>query len=241
LPADRSVEDGPGNAAAQDCRAGIASRPTHFWDWNGTLFADAAALMDATIEAFRGCGMPVITRADYQRHHTQPISAFYERLAGLALTTDQQRRLDESFIATYERRRSSLSLTADARSASLTGQPPAGANPCWSMHPQHKLDRLIDAHGIRSCFARVDGTNGSNLDRKSSHLARHIEALRLEPAEVTVIGDSVDDVDAARQCGTRGVIYHPGEDSLHSRAHFAELAVPIVATLEEAVRIAESW
>jgi len=40
-----------------------------------------------------------------------------------------------------------------------------------------------------------------------------------------LIGDSMDDVAAAAECGVRSIVYHAGADALHHRSHF-EAAVP---------------
>jgi phosphoglycolate phosphatase-like HAD superfamily hydrolase len=75
------------------------------WDWNGTLLDDGGALIAATVDALHACGFPPITRADYQRHHCQPIPLFYERLAGRALGLQEQQRLEGCFREAYARHR----------------------------------------------------------------------------------------------------------------------------------------
>lgn len=48
-----------------------------------------------------------------------------------------------------------------------------------------------------------------------------------------LVGDSVDDAVAARECGTGFRLYHAGRDALHARDHFAGMS--IVDALGEAV------
>src|SRR5262249_42074924 len=81
----------PRLAIALRSRGGVDVRIEHIvWDWNGTLFGDSAALIDATIEAFHAAGLPAVTRERYQRHHAQPIPLFYNRLAGRDLSDAEQ-------------------------------------------------------------------------------------------------------------------------------------------------------
>lgn len=207
------------------------------WDWNGTLFGDSGALISATIDAFRDCGLPPPTRADYQRHHTQPIPAFYARLAGRDLSDAEQARLAECFRTAYATHRTSVTLTPDAEAA-LTRWAAAGRRQSLlSMYPHRDLLPLVEAVGISALLARVDGSTGADVAHKAPHLARHLQAQQLDPARVLLVGDSVDDVRAARACGVRCVVYHSGEQALHAWDHFDEFGVPVVTSLSAAV----SW
>jgi phosphoglycolate phosphatase-like HAD superfamily hydrolase len=208
------------------------------WDWNGTIFGDGVAMIESTIDAFRLCGLPPVALADYQRHHTQPIPAFYERLAGRPLTAGEQRRLAECFRTAYARHRPELTL--DARPALAEWAAAGGRQSLLSMYPHQALMPLVTAAGIAPLFTRIDGTIHPAPDYKASHLAGHLRRQQLDPGVVLLVGDSVDDVRAARECGVRCVVYHPGRTALHARDHFAGLDVPIVATLRAAVEHARS-
>ena len=205
------------------------------WDCNGTILGDSGALIAATMDALRACGFPAITRADYQQHHCQPIPLFYERLVSRTLGAEEQLRLDECFREAYARHRRTVSLTADASAALRRWAATGGTQSLLSMYPHPELVPLVAAAGITPYFARVDGSTGSDLAHKAPHLARHLRCLGLEPSQVLLVGDSVDDARAAQACGVRCVIYHAGEDALHAREHFAELRVPVVSSLQAAV------
>ncbi|MFC0006722.1 HAD family hydrolase [Micromonospora siamensis] len=205
------------------------------WDWNGTVFGDSRALIEATIEAFAACGLPPVTRTDYQRHHTQPITHFYERLAGRELTDQEQEQLDRCFHAAYGRHRERVTLTVDAVEALTRWDATGRGQSLLSMYPHERLVPLVTAAGIDRFFTRVDGTAPPGVPRKAPHLRRHLEIQRLRPERTVLVGDSVDDALAARECGTHCVVYHPGEDALHARDHVADLGVPVVATLRAAV------
>jgi phosphoglycolate phosphatase-like HAD superfamily hydrolase len=207
------------------------------WDWNGTVFGDSRALIDATIDAFAACGLPPVSRASYQRHHVQPITLFYERLAGRDLTVDEQLRLDECFRAAYARHRRSVGLTVDAVEA-LTRWAGAGrTQSLLSMYPHAELLPLVTGAGIVRHFTRIDGTAGVDVAHKAPHLRRHLREQGVAPERAVVVGDSLDDARAARECGAGTVLYHPGEDALHSRDHFTDAGVPVVTTLTAAVRL----
>jgi phosphoglycolate phosphatase-like HAD superfamily hydrolase len=205
------------------------------WDWNGTIFGDSGALIDATIDTFAAAGLKPITRADYQRHHMQPITEFYNRLSGRQLTDEEQTRLDSGFHAAYARHREWVTLTADAVEALTLWSNAGKRQSLLSMYPHDRLMPLVTGAGIAGFFTRIDGTDGVEIRRKAPHLARHLRQLDVAPQRVLVIGDSVDDVVAAGECGVHCVVYHAGEDALHARDHFDGTGVPIVSSLREAV------
>jgi phosphoglycolate phosphatase-like HAD superfamily hydrolase len=196
------------------------------WDWNGTLLGDGAALIESTIEAFRVCGLPAVTRESYQRHHVQPIPLFYSRLAGRALTESEQDRLAAGFRTAYEKRRTTVTLTADALPALDRWAAAGGRQSLLSMYPHDLLMPLIQGFGIARFFTRIDGSVGRDLSRKAPFLARHLRGQGIDPARTVLIGDSVDDVAAAEECGVRCIVYHAGADALHDRSHFASAVAP---------------
>ncbi|BEL04575.1 HAD-IA family hydrolase [Actinoplanes sichuanensis] len=208
------------------------------WDWNGTILGDGGALIAATVDALVACGFPAITRADYQRHHCQPIPLFYERLAGRALDAGEQQRLDECFRVAYARHRRTAALTADASAALRRWAATGATQSLLSMYPHTELVALVTAAGIGRYFVRVDGSVGADLASKAPHLARHLQRLGLAAEQVVLVGDSVDDALAARECGLRCVIYHAGDDALHAREHVTALGVPVVSSLQAAVDVA---
>jgi phosphoglycolate phosphatase-like HAD superfamily hydrolase len=218
------------------------SRIEHIvWDWNGTLLGDSRALIESTIDAFRECALPAVTRADYRRHHVQPIPLFYERLAGRPLTDAEQQHLALAFQTAYDRHRAAVTLSADAVDALTSWAGSGGRQSLLSMYPHAALLPLVEAAGITTFFTRVDGSTGRDVAHKAPNLARHLREQQIDPARALLVGDSVDDVRAARECGLRCVVYHPGPDALHDRSHFAAHPVPLVDTLRAAVETARSY
>jgi phosphoglycolate phosphatase-like HAD superfamily hydrolase len=64
------------------------------WDWNGTLFDDRDAILDATNEVFRSYGLPPMELDHYRSVYSRPIWASYERILGRALEEGEWERLD---------------------------------------------------------------------------------------------------------------------------------------------------
>lgn len=205
------------------------------WDWNGTLLADSAASIDATIEAFAAAGIPFITRALYQRHNTRPIPLFYDRLARRSLSAREHEQLSQHYLASYSRRLETAPLNQGAADALARWRAAGGHQSLLSMHPHDSLVRHVVQHGIADFFNLVDGTHGSPAGCKAPLLTRHLARLDVRPDNVAVVGDSVDDALAAHESGVRCVLYHAGELAGHAREHLEGLGVPVVDSLEAAV------
>jgi phosphoglycolate phosphatase-like HAD superfamily hydrolase len=207
------------------------------WDWNGTLFDDGDALVLATIDAFAVTGIAEVTRNHYRAHFTRPIPDFYDRLAGRTLTRDEQIQLDKQFQISYARRiAEEVTVQRDAVSALSLWRDAGRTQSLLSMYPHERLLELRQLREIGHFFVRVDGTAADESSRKEPHLRRHLATSGIDPQRALVIGDNIDDVDAARACGLRCVLYHPGERALLSHTRIRELEVPVAGDLPGAVR-----
>src|SRR5262249_39327218 len=198
------------------------------WDWNGTLFNDGDALVRATIDAFAAAGLSPVTRALYQAHFARPISTFYDKLAGRTLSPAEQLALDEHFQLFYARYIEETTLAPDAVRALAAWRDAGASQSLLSMYPEEKLLALLAKFPIGHYFVRIDGLDDYKSPRKEPHLCRHLTELGVSTSRVLLVGDSVDDVHAARTCGIACMLYHPAEQALLSRARVRELGVPAV-------------
>ena len=62
--------------------------------------------------------------------------------------------------------------------------------------------------------------------------ARHLAVLELQPPDVLLVGDSVDDADAAADAGAACVLYDGG---YHDRGALDAVGVPVVGSLVRAL------
>ena len=81
---------------------------------------------------------------------------------------------------------------------------------------------------------RIDGLPGDiGGGSKADSLARHLEVQQLDPADVVLIGDVVDDADAARAAGTQCVLVSTGA---MTRESLEATGAPVTASIAEALR-----
>ncbi|MBA6438510.1 MULTISPECIES: HAD family hydrolase [Streptomyces] len=211
---------------------------THLvWDWNGTLLHDIDAVISATNASFQEIGLPPITLERYRDLYCVPVPRFYERLMGRLPTDEEWAVMDQAFHRHYWALAETAALAIGARQLLTEWQEAGLTQSLCSLAPHEYLLPLVRTHGIERHFVRVDGRTGQSNTGKAEQMMRHIAALEgVPPQRMVVIGDALDDAVAARHVGARAVLYTGGS---HSRASLEAAGVPVVDTLEEAVREAE--
>ncbi len=203
------------------------------WDWNGTLLDDIHVVVTATNAAFASIGGPVVTVDEHRRDFRRPVSDYYALVLGRELADGEFARLDDVFHQAYRDALESVTLTTDALEA-MTLWP--GTQSLLSMWFHAELVPAVARFGLS--FARVDGLReamGGGF--KAAHLKAHLQELSLDGQDVAVIGDSVDDADAAAAVGARCVLYAGGFTHVDN---LRACGVPVATTLVEAVALASS-
>ena len=202
------------------------------WDWNGTLFDDFTAVYQAACQLFAARGLPAVSAEQYRAAYTRPIDAFYRRLFGRELTAAEMSGLDADFHDAYRRALPTVGLAPDARAALASWRAGGGSQSLLSMFRHAELTALVGKFGLAGEFTRIEGLVGPGGGRKAEHLVAHLAALDVDPAEVMLVGDSLDDAEAAAEAGARCVLYDGGS---HTRATLESHGAPVADTLTQAL------
>jgi phosphoglycolate phosphatase-like HAD superfamily hydrolase len=207
------------------------------WDWNGTLLDDLPVVIAATNAALASVGGPAITEEQHRREFRRPIADYYTGVLGRPVDDLEFNQLDKIFHDVYEAGLSGAVLTADAAAALRSWPHPQSLLSMW-FHDELLL--AVQGHGLTGMFTRIDGRRarlGGAVDRKGPYLADHLAALRLDGAEVVLVGDTVDDAHAAASAGAACVLYAGG---FTEPALLRVTGVPVAGTLLEAIALAGS-
>jgi len=94
---------------------------------------------------------------------------------------------------------------------------------------------LVERLGIGRFFVRVDGLRVPGGGAKTEHLVEHLAALDVAAPAALLVGDSLDDLAAARAVGAHCVLYDGGS---HHRDALEATGVPVVDTLTAALAAA---
>lgn len=206
------------------------------WDWNGTLLDDLHIVIDSVNSSIAAFGVGPIDADGYRDHYTRPVKLFYESLFGRAITDDEWLRLNSLFHESYFELAETVGLAPDALDAMDLASSRRWTQSLLSMSPHDWLVGIVDRLEITERFELVDGQTIEAGGRKAAHLATHLNSLGLSGEQVLVVGDTPDDVAAARHVGAEAILFHGG--SHHMEVLTAE-GVPIAETLVEAVEIAQ--
>jgi phosphoglycolate phosphatase-like HAD superfamily hydrolase len=205
------------------------------WDWNGTLLDDNTVVLAAVNDVCAYYGRAALTWEEWQGFYSRPVRACYERMLARVLTDDDWARVDRLYHDRYDLLLHTSGLAAgvpdELHSWSATGR----TQSLLSMWFHSQLVPTVAGHGLAELFQRIDGLPGElGGESKTEHLVRHLEAQNLDPADVLMIGDVVDDAEAALAVGAQCILVATGA---MNRSALEATGVPVTATIPEAVRL----
>jgi phosphoglycolate phosphatase-like HAD superfamily hydrolase len=205
---------------------------THvIWDWNGTLVDDHDVVIESVNAVMAAYDGPPVTSETYLDRYHRPVHRFYEYLLGMSITDDHWHRIDSIFNDHYHSRLHAVPLAPNAEQALASVARLGHTQSLLSMWRHDLVTREAGRHGIASWFQRIEGNRTRSGDPKSVSLRLHLEALDLIPSDVTMIGDTLDDFDAAAAIGARIILVTGSQNPDKLRATGA----PVVDSLTEAI------
>jgi phosphoglycolate phosphatase-like HAD superfamily hydrolase len=205
------------------------------WDWNGTLLNDVDLVVSATNRVFATLGGRSVTVEEHRLHFRRPVADFYASVLGRAVDAEEFDRLDAIFHDAYRAGLTTCALADDAVAAMRAWE---GTQSLLSMWFHEDLVPAVTSFGLDGRFARVDGVRpaiGGDRAYKAGHLASHLASLGVTGGATVLIGDSIDDADAADSVGAACVLYSGG---FTHRDRLRASGRPVADTLSEAVELA---
>lgn len=203
------------------------------WDWNGTILDDNDAVVAAVNAVCAEFGRAAIDLAYWRSIYRRPLLDCYRELLCRDLSTQDWAGIDRAYHDTYRTLLPTTRLAPGIPDELRRWRSGGGRQSLLSMWFHEELVTLVAEHGLTDLFTRIDGlrvdTGGHG---KTDHLIEHLAALDVDPADVLVIGDVVDDADAAAAAGTRCVLVTTG---VMSRRALAAAGVPVVDSIAEAL------
>ena len=204
------------------------------WDWNGTLLDDLSLVVSATNRTFEQVGGRLVDADEHRRRFRRPVAEFYAEILERAVDAEEFEELDRIFHDAYRVGLTSMSLAADAEAA-IREWP--GSQSLLSMWFHDELVPAVHTYGLTKVFTRIDG-RPTEVDGglKAGHLARHLAEQQIAGTDTVLIGDSIDDAEAAESVGAAVVLYTGGfTDPERLRAS----GRPVADTLLGAVSLAQ--
>lgn len=203
------------------------------WDWNGTILDDNKAVLAAVNAVCVGFGREAITLERWRAIFSRPLLACYERLLEQPLTLEDWARIDLLYHDRYRDLLTICTLAAGVPDHLHAWREQGRTQSLLSMWFHSELVPLVTEYGLADLFARIDGLRERvGGGSKAEHLAAHLAAQGLDPADVVLIGDVVDDAEAAAHVGAGCVLVTTG---VMSRSALEATGFPVVDSIPDAL------
>ena len=203
------------------------------WDWNGTLADDLPTVVECVSASLAAIGEGPIVADDYRSFYTRPVRLFYQRLLERSVTDSEWRTMEETFHICYREAARRVPLAMDAVAAIEAVAGAGNTQSILSMWWHDDLMAEVCRHGLEHYMVRVDGNTRDASETKERLLSIHLSAMATNGA--VMIGDAIDDANAAAAVGIPCVLYDGGS---HHRVELESAGVPVASSLVEAVEVA---
>lgn len=208
------------------------------WDWNGTLLNDNDAVLASVNAVCADFGAAGLTWADWQAVYARPMRVSYEQVLQRLLDEEEWARVDKLYHDRYDALLHTCALAsgvpAELRRWAETGR----TQSLLSMWFHARLVPTIETYGLTEYFTRVDGLPGDvGGGSKADSLRLHLEAQSLDPANVVLIGDVVDDATAAQTAGTHCILVTTGA---MTRTALEATGAPVTSSVQEALQLLDA-
>ncbi|WP_198682148.1 HAD family hydrolase [Kribbella rubisoli] len=204
------------------------------WDWNGTLLNDNHAVLAAVNEVCVGFGRPELSWGDWQAAYARPMQVSYEQILQRTLDDEEWARVDKLYHERYDALLHTCELASGTLDVLRQCIESGRTQSLLSMWFHGRLTPTVEQYGLTSYFTRIDGLAGDvGGGSKADSLIRHLEAQQLDPATVVLIGDVVDDGQAAQAAGTQCILVSTGA---MTRSALEATGAPVTESITEAIR-----
>ena len=183
------------------------------WDWNGTLWDDLPQVYQAVNDALQEVNGPHLTLSEYVALFARPLPVFYRRVLGRDVTSTEWDLIANRFEVSYHRELPQASLACETVPALETVARSGATQSILSLYPHDALVDLVRDLGIGHYFTLVDGRVDDPGRSKIGTFVGHVRAAApgIPPHRVVLIGDTIDDVNAAQVGGGTGLmVNHQG-------------------------------
>lgn len=200
------------------------------WDWNGTLFNDIAACVDAENVLLKKYGLPELKSEEkYRQIFTFPVIDYYEAL-GFSFDELDFSVIAEEYINEYESRLGDCSLHEDSVRV-LEGLAARNYNQVLiSLSSSGSLERQMQGFDLEVYFSQVLGSEDNLAASKAGLAADWLERADVGPGKALFVGDTLHDYQIAENLGQKSALISAGHQS-HDRLE--RTGAPVFSSLKD--------
>lgn len=179
------------------------------FDWNGTLFSDVAAATHGANSRMIQLGRSPLTTREYQEAFEMPIAKTYANLGfDPKLIEEKAHELSVAFHLAYEERAKHVRTRRGTRYLLDYLSEQGIAKIIFSNHTAAGIDfqlkRLKIGHYFETVLANED-ILGAHFKGKKDRLVAYLQTARLNPREIVIIGDTIEEIEIGKELGLKTV------------------------------------
>lgn len=184
------------------------------WDWNGTLFEDMLACIEAMNKLLVQKGLKCISGIDeYRSKFCFPVKKYYEHL-GFNLDIDPFENLAHTYIKNYAIEHKRAQLFNGATDV-LDQLKRIGVKQCMiSASEQNSLLEQMRPFNISHYFSEVMGIENHYAISKVNLAKKWFMKSKVDLSEIVFIGDSVHDFEVATAVGCSCILIANGHQNI---------------------------
>ncbi len=179
-----------------------------FWDFNGTVLDDAYLCYEILNEMLIEEERPTVTFEEYLMIFDFPVETYYAKVYDLKKTSFTV--LAHRFIERYQPRSLNLGLHEGVIEAIKHYKNKGYINIMLSASEINNLHRQLKHFKIEHLFKGILGTSDVYAKSKVDVAKDFINENGINPKEVTMIGDTLHDVEVANELGCNIILYTKG-------------------------------
>ncbi|MDO8487103.1 MAG: HAD hydrolase-like protein [Candidatus Curtissbacteria bacterium] len=188
------------------------------FDWNGTILSDTVACLVGDDAALVALGYKPISLKKFQETFEVPLVNFYTKIGvNPKIPKAKLEKSETIFHETYEARAANSRTRAGTRSLLKWLKAHNIPSVIFSNHIRYQIIKHLKRLKIEEYFAEVIGNGQTNeiiFNRgKGEKLMDYLKAKKINPAEILIVGDTVEEIEIARELGAIAVAITNGYNS----------------------------
>jgi len=182
------------------------------WDWNGTLLNDAGLAVQTMNQMLERRGLPLLSVDGYKSVFTFPVKDYYQKI-GFDFQAEPFEVPALEFIDCYNSRVNECSLHPYTLNVLNYFQSMGVKQYILSAMEQQVLNDCMKHYQIENFFEHVSGLDNFYAASKIDNGHRLIAELKLNTADLVLIGDTVHDFEVASELGCQCILIADGHQS----------------------------
>ncbi|MCX6256286.1 MAG: HAD hydrolase-like protein [Bacteroidia bacterium] len=183
------------------------------WDWNGTLLDDVWLCVDVINEMLSSRGLELMSIEKYRRIFDFPVKNYYLEI-GFDFNKEPFEKTGIEFINAYTQRQYQCSLQEKATDALKYFSESGFTQSVLSAREHQALIHNLEYYKIKNYFIKISGLNDNFAYGKNDSGIKLIKELNINPVEILFIGDTIHDVEVAREMACDCLLIAHGHQSL---------------------------